>query len=741
MAPGSSKWGGGDSGRRTSEYDRFDDRDRDRDRSYRDYRDRSPTRDYSSPRGRGRGRGRGSPPSTRRWSSDYPARPPPVMSPSHDSSNRRSSPHKTVSTNSDKALGQESATRNIPKSDAAAARTDRDTDIKLLTNLICEKVSWMQKKEAADNRLEKLRADHERSGTKHVDFPSVVEMFQSQIKTATSDLVICTKQIFTIDEQLKTTFGHLSPSQILPGLAGQTRTKEKKEPTTKEPATKEPATKESVTKESATKESVTKESATKEPTTKEPTTKEPTTKEPTTKEPTTKEPTTKAPSNPDKQPTESQDAIPELSKPQLDNELSLFKRKAEQSIRELKAQTENTSKANRRLESENQRLKSSQEEMNRKFKQLEENLAKLEQKYDGGQTKVNCRIDAMHEQVKKQIAAVASEPRIKPEPKVYDTDLEKAIKEHDSKILSVQGRLDPAITEIEHLKQEMSSKLTALEDKQATVSKKVDDLPTITDPSQALSDFKLRLSEQESRIDSLAGEITILQPLASNGMFDKMTQVADDVSKMQERLDLDKASAKPDFITEERVHAIMAPALVKVEKDMWPKLHQRLDKVAEGLGGFLDKERIAREATKSQVQGLADQVKTQTERITALADQVKSLSQAVDEVKTAHQISKEAMERQNQARGSDDELRNYNITALRSQVDGIDQELRKGQEALQMQLLHLTTIPTNAGLGNQMRDLENRLGVLESREDGDGQSGLKKRKVLNGTAVTVNNGH
>ncbi|KAK7430561.1 hypothetical protein QQZ08_002853 [Neonectria magnoliae] len=618
------------------------------------------------------------------------------MPPSHDSSIERSSPHKTITTNTDKVLGQESATRNA-----------NDTNIKLLTNLICEKVSWMQKKESAEKRLEKLRADHERSGTKHVDFPSVVEMFQSQIKTATSDLITCTKQIFTIDERLKTEFGHLSPSQILPGLAGQTGAQEKQESATKEPVTK-------------------------------------------------------APSNSDKQPTQSRDPASESLKSQLDNELSLFKRNVEQSIRELKAQSENASKANRRLELENEKLKASQDEMKRKFEQMEENFTKLDQTYDGDQTKVNYRIDAMHEQVKAQMAAIASETKIKTESKVSDAQLEKAIKEQDDKVLSVQGRLDPVLTDIKLLKTEISSQLAALEEKQASISKKVEQMPTMAEQNNALSDLKTHLSDQEFKIDFLGGKVTALQPLASDGISDKMKQVVDKVSKIQERLDLDKASANADSMTEEKVRAIIAPALVKVEKDIWPKLHQRLDKVAEGLGGFLDKERIAREATKSQVQELADQVMAQADRITALTDQVKSLSQAVDGVKAEHERSKEAMETQNQIRGRDDEFRNHNIASLRSQVDGMDQELKKGQEALQMQLLHLSTwmnnfntrrlysdivnhitatIPNSVGISNQMRELENRLSMLESREDGDNQSGMKKRKAPNGTAVTVNNGH
>ncbi|KAK7420149.1 hypothetical protein QQZ08_010563 [Neonectria magnoliae] len=173
----------------------------------------------------------------------------------------------------------------------------------------------------------------------------------------------------------------------------------------------------------------------------------------------------------------------------------------------------------------------------------------------------------------------------------------------------------------------------------------------------------------------------------------------------------DTAKSHSNAMTEDKIREILKQELAVTAKRLQEMFSTRLDVMANHFGGFIDRERAAR--------GKAD------EKLRALSDRVSSLQKEADGI---------------------EELRD---------------ELRKGYEGHQMQIMHLSswvnafntrrmyndivahinaTTPTGLYLSNQMRALSGRLDALENKEGREDEGGVKKRKVPDGNAVLIHNG-
>ncbi|KAH6961877.1 hypothetical protein BKA56DRAFT_737175 [Ilyonectria sp. MPI-CAGE-AT-0026] len=793
-------------------HDRHDPRERRDSRDDRDrpYSDRTPIQNRGSPtntyprrgsdyrndpgRPRDRDRDRGIPP--------IPPREPSYRSPP------MGTPTKPV-----KASRQAPGIQNTPQADADAPPTARDASINSLTNLICEKVSWMQKREEAEKRLAKLRADHARSGIKQVDFPSVTDMFQDQIKTAANDLATCNKSIRTVDKKLQFQFGHLSTDQILSSLAGQV---------------------------------------------------EPTSSESTRRDSTRSEPTNSQLPDLEKRPMQLETSTSESLNFQLDNKLNELKRKFENDLQELKSQFEVTGNAKKRLESENQALRKSHDEMTEKLQQLEGNFDQFERKTDGGVAAVNLRVTAMYERVNRQLADMTAEHQTKSEhrpeskhqpesePIVSDAQFNEAIEQQNDKIDAVYSRIGSALMSIAEFKEELPSQLEELRESSLKLAKKI---PDISGLNSSVSDHGKRISNQTTTLDTLTAQISSLQSLVSENRLDKIKQLLDDVSAIQKRLDEDNASADrnpiteekvyemlktelanaveklsdpnpmteekvreilrpeladavdklpqqhtastesygmteekvreilrpelanvvesllkqdtggagPNAMTEDKVREILKPELVSAENKLQEIFGERLSVIADRLGEFLDRERQTRMETDGKVSTLADSISSLQKAVDeakASTDNASSFRKAVDEVKTDQEAWKHYVKYQIHEHGREVEGHRNTLSTLNNQVEELRNELRRGYEGHQMQLVHLSswmntfntrrmyneiarhinaTIPTGASLSSQMRVLSDRMDTLENREDRNDEGGVKKRKALNGNAVVISN--
>lgn len=461
-------------------------------------------------------------------------------------------------------------TQNTPNADAAAPRTTGIGGINPLTNLICEKVSWIQKKEEAQRRLAKLRTDHARSGMKHVDFPSVMDMFQNQIKTATNDLALCNKSIKAVDQKLQSQFGHLSTNQILSSLAGQADGQHKQEPTRVESIRRDSTRSEPTRRDSTHNESTRRDSTRSEPTMNEPTKNQPPENQPTESEPTKSQPTESQVTDVEKRPMQLETSTSELLNLQLDNKLNELKRKFDSDLQELKTQFEATGNERKRLESENQELRKSHDEMTEKLQQLEGNLDQIERKTDGGVAAVNLRVTAMCEQVNRQLDGMATEhqpksehrPESKHEPEsehsVSDTQFKEVIEQQDRKIAAVYTRIGSALMDIAEFKQGVSSQLEELRESDLKLAKKI---PDISGLNSSVSDHGKRISNQKTTLDTMMAQISSLKSLVSESPRDKIQQLLEDVSAIRKRLDEDGAGTNANPMTEEKVHDMLKSEL------------------------------------------------------------------------------------------------------------------------------------------------------------------------------------
>ncbi|KAH6985411.1 hypothetical protein EDB80DRAFT_226145 [Ilyonectria destructans] len=429
----------------------------------------------------------------------------------------------------------------------------------------------MQKKEEAQRRLAKLRTDHARSGTKQVDFPSVADMFQDQIKTAANDLALCNKSIKAVDEKLQSQFGHLSTTQILSSLAGQADAQHKQEPTRTESIRRDSTRSEPTRRDSTHNESTRRDSIRSEPTTSEPTKNQPTENQPTESQPTKSQVT-----DLEKRPMQLETSTSELFNLQLDNKLNELKRKFDSDMQELKTQFEATGNERKRLESENQELRKSHDEMTEKLQQLEGNLDQFERKTDGGVAAVNLRVTAMCEQVNRQLDDMATEhqpksehrPESKHQPEsehsVSDTQFKEVIEQQDRKIAAVYTRMGSALMDIAEFKQGLPSQLEELRESGLKLTKKI---PDIAGLNSSVSDHGKRISNQKTALDTMMAQISSLKSLVSESPRHMIQQLLEDVSAIQKRLDEDSASAHANPMTEEKVHEMLKSELANaVEK-------------------------------------------------------------------------------------------------------------------------------------------------------------------------------
>ncbi|KAH6985266.1 hypothetical protein EDB80DRAFT_733786 [Ilyonectria destructans] len=225
----------------------------------------------------------------------------------------------------------------------------------------------------------------------------------------------------------------------------------------------------------------------------------------------------------------------------------------------------------------------------------------------------------------------------------------------------------------------------------------------------------------------------------------------------------DTGGAGPNAMTEDKVREILKPELVSAANKLQEIFGDRLSVVADRLGEFLDRERQARMEIDGKVSTLADSISSLQKAVDgarASTDNASSFRKAVDEVKTDQEAWKHYVKNQIHEHGREVEGHRNTLSTLNNQVEELRNELRRGYEGHQMQLVHLSswmntfntrrmyneivthinaTIPTGASLSSQMRVLSDRMDTLENREDRNDEGGVKKRKALNENAVVISN--
>ncbi|KAL6402695.1 hypothetical protein AUP68_14028 [Ilyonectria robusta] len=213
-------------------------------------------------------------------------------------------------------------------------------------------------------------------------------------------------------------------------------------------------------------------------------------------------------------------------------------------------------------------------------------------------------------------------------------------------------------------------------------------------------------------------------------------------------------------MTEDKVRKMLKPELVNAANKLQEMFTGRLTIVADGLGKFIDKERQARVETDGKVSTLANSLSSlqkAADESKSSTDDISSFRKAVDEAKADQETWNNYTSNQIHEYGREVEGHRNSLSTINSQVEELRDQLRRGYEGHQMQLMHLSSWmntfntrrmyneivahlnaaqPTGANLNAQLRTLSERMDGLENRED---EGGVKKRKALNGNAVVVNN--
>ncbi|KAH7154978.1 hypothetical protein B0J13DRAFT_214077 [Dactylonectria estremocensis] len=715
--------------------------------------------------------------------------------------------------------------------------TTKNAVINPLTKLVCERVSWMQKKEEAEKRLAKLRDDHARSGIRHMDFPSVTVMFQAQTKSATSDVAMCNDSIKKVDDQLQSQFGQLSTNQLLSNLAGQAHAQS---------------------------------------------------------DPTKGEPTKSQPPDPEKRPKNPGTSTSESLTLQLDQKLNEFKQKFDNDLQDLKGQFEATREERESLKLENTYLKKSQVETARKIEELQDKCKSLEQKSVANLTAAKIQLTAMNEQVNKEFANLTTkyqpksqpqpEPKLppKPEPGISDAQFTSVVRSQNDKIATLNVKLNSALSSISKFDEQLPSQVKELRESSLQMEKKI---PDVSQLNSSVSDHGRRILDQKTMLDTTMAHLASLQSLVSDIPLDKLRLLLEDVPAIWKRLKEDDARTKPDIMTkervydmlkcelatavqkltdpnpmtEERVREVLRPELAnavdqllknnarseanamteeKVREVLKPELANvvdqllkntassesnavteakvramlkpelanaaemllkdtaksnssamtedgvreiskqeltvsakrlqetlsaRLEVMATHFGGLIDQERFARVKVNEKIGNLSDRVLS----LEKGADGVNSPTDSASSFRRACQMANAAQDKWNDhtaaqiyQQSKEVEGHRNTLSTLTAQTEELRDELRKGHEGHQMQIMHLSawvnafntrrmyndivahinaTTPTGLNLTNQMRALSSRLDTLENKEDREDETGVKKRKAPNGNAMLIHN--
>ncbi|KAH7112358.1 hypothetical protein EDB81DRAFT_893996 [Dactylonectria macrodidyma] len=603
----------------------------------------------------------------------------------------------------------------------------------------------MQKKEAAEKRLAKLRDDHVRSAVRHVDFPSVSVTFQEQTKKATSDVAMCNDSIKKVDEQLQSQFGQLSTNQVLSNLAGQKHSQ---------------------------------------------------------LDPAKGEPTKSQPPDREKSPKQPATFASESLTLHLDQKINEFKRKFDSDLQDLKDQVEATRQEKEGLELENTNLKKSQDEMTREIQQLQDKFKILEQKSVAGLATASIQLTAMNEQVNKKFADLNTkyQPKSQPqpdlklppkaEPGVSEAQFNDVVRSQNAKIATFSIKINSALSSITKYDEQFSGQFGELRKSSRQMDKKI---PDISQLNTSVSDHARRISDQKTMLDKMVAHLSSLQSLVSEIPLDKLKPLLDDVPAIQKRLKEDDARTA-DFMTKDRVYDMLKSELAgpaemllndttkshsnamtedKVREILKQELavtairlqemfSTRLDVMANHFGGFIDKERAARGKADEKLSALSDRVSSlqkEADGVNSPTDSASSFRRACEVANVAQAKRNQHMSAQIYQHSQEVEGHRNTLSTLTTQMEELRDELRKGYEGHQMQIMHLSssvfntrrmyndivahinaTTPTGHNLSIQIRALSGRLDALENKEGREDEGGVKKRKAPNGNAVLIHNG-
>ncbi|KAH6871160.1 hypothetical protein B0T10DRAFT_500844, partial [Thelonectria olida] len=315
------------------------------------------------------------------------------------------------------------------------------------------------------------------------------------------------------------------------------------------------------------------------------------------------------------------------------------------------------------------------------------------------------------------------------------------------------------------LLEELSNKLPDLEQalgNSATLKKELDKVPAqLEELSSIYRDAEELVSKlpaiQQARdrdpdLEDLTKYLPTLKTLASDApKFDEMSK---DISKLQQwqtEMELSGPGRErvdaPLSMGEAEVREIVMPLFLTMDKNLTANFQKRLHGVAENLGGFLTEERKGLEDMDKRLKEVDGKVQDLDTRVTRM-------DQKMDDKFGNLNASTVSTERTVDGIKKDADKLGQQVMQLEAGLASTKGEYFGALHTLQFQILHLDNWASNfttkqmyseivehiaailpGSVTERVRVLSDRVDSLEDRVD---DSGAKRRKMLNGSAMTVN---
>jgi DNA repair exonuclease SbcCD ATPase subunit len=256
-------------------------------------------------------------------------------------------------------------------------------------------------------------------------------------------------------------------------------------------------------------------------------------------------------------------------------------------------------------------------------------------------------------------------------------------------------------------------------------------------------------------LEDLTKYLPTLKSLANDApKFDEMSK---DISKLQQwQTEMESSGSSRERVDaplpmeEAEVRKIVMPLFHTMDKNLTVNFQKRLHGVAENLGGFLTEERKGREDMDKKLLEVDSKVKELDVRATMMDNKL-------DDKLGSTSVSILSMERAVDGIKKDMDKFEKQVTHLDANHNHTKTEYFSALHTLQFQILHLDNWASNfttkqmyseivdhitatmpGSVSERVRVLSDRVDSLEDRVD---EGSVKRRKMLNGSVMTVNDNH
>lgn len=348
--------------------------------------------------------------------------------------------------------------------------------------------------------------------------------------------------------------------------------------------------------------------------------------------------------------------------------------------------------------------------------------------------------------------------------KTDNSQLKGQMDEQDKKINFLTSLIQPALLEVEATKNKASKQHQineATDTKVALIEKAMETTKTslegkadagamttnFQDMKHELEGFQDAIGRDEDQRASIAKEMASLKSIVSALPVNEITQVISQFPKMMEGLATRSPTVSQSSTPDTKIMEAVDTKVKAAEARMTTKFRQDFDQIATGFGTLIDKQRKAQTELELKLQG-TDGCISESRR-------------ELGELGSGHAKAFKDLDDRMRATASDMATHKQDVSSMSGQLEEIRTETQGGFRSLQVQLGHFTSWKNNFstkafytqivehinannsnGIPSSMIAQVKRISErVDSLESGGSDAAKKKRKVSNGNAMIVNSNH